>query len=266
MQTRPPSHPEYLLEKFVHHLLGDDPHRCRSLIADAFASGMDAQRLLSEVLWPASECVQQLKHDSVLLPQLFAHATRMLASLASEAAVRIPRMAAGQGAPRATARCLFVASAPGEPSDAGAHMLTLLAEAHGFTVYFAGAKLTEEEIFFALSRLEPDAVLIHGSIEQERSATRDLLARLRAAHFWPEIQTGVTGAILGAGGCGADVEARLPVELLEMLALCPEHRAAGPRAAAKTLVMPRDAAIETCDRAIRDLMLHFFPPRFRGIK
>ena len=252
------STPDFLLERFVHQLLSHDTHACRRLFNDALNAGMDAQWMLSEILWPATECVQQLRQDGSLSLRTFNHSIRTIAELAS----RLAPVLARDGRPaNVTARNLFIISAPGEPSDSGAHLLTLLAESHGFTVFFAGAHLTTDELLFALTQIQPDALVIHGSLPSSLPATLTFLEKLKKANFWPQVQTAITGAMLSDKPCGADLRSRHPVELLELLALCPDHRATSkkqntPHADALSLNVESKP-----DAVIRDLMFRYFPPR-----
>ncbi|HEY4328611.1 MAG TPA: hypothetical protein VGN88_02655 [Phycisphaerae bacterium] len=255
------NHSDFLLERFVHHILKDDPRDSRAgagrtIFADALSAGADPRWLLSEILWPAAECTQQLRHDQIITPRVFNHAVRTLANLASQlapaAASKIP----------ATQRFLFIASAPGEPSDLGAHLLSILAESHGFSVQFAGANLSASDILFALNRLEPHAVILHGSLVDSFLPTQNLLAKLRHAELWPKIQFATAGAMLENHPGTADISAQHPVELLELLALCPDHRAAGDSPLQQEpLHFLTDPTACPHGDAVRDLLFHYFPPR-----
>jgi len=251
--------PDFLLERFVNDVLCE-PRAAqvsrdgRSAFTQALAAGADPHWLFTEILWPAAECVQQLRHDDLLRLRPFNQANRTLAILAAQLAPRL-----GASAISNAGRRLFVAAAPGEPSDLGAQLVSVLAEAHGFSVLFAGAQLTREELMFALSRLEPEALLIHGSLEPSRPGVEDWLLHLQRGRLWPDMQVAVVGGIVSArkGRVMADVESRKPIEVLELLSLCPEYRR--PKTSAFPLQLNAEVGIQ--DDTVKQLMSRHFTSR-----
>jgi methanogenic corrinoid protein MtbC1 len=265
--------PEHVLEQLVHYVLSDDAAAGRALVHAALAAGADPQRLLADVLWPAAECVHQLCHDRLISPRVFNTATRALATLAACAAARLPACppAAGGARPR-----VLIAAAPGERTDLGAHLLATLAEGYGMGVLFAGANLSTEDLTVAVLRLQPDAVLLHGSLPASAPATAALLRHLRRARLWPDAQLAVVGGVVAAGSTaapggaaaheplGADLESAHPVEILELLALCPEYRApdSAPTSSSALHLLPGATPTVGLDpAALHDFLCRHFPPR-----
>jgi methanogenic corrinoid protein MtbC1 len=238
---------DHLLERVVHHLLKGDSLETRALIHDALQRGMDPFALFDEVLWPAAECTQQLRHSGLVTPRVFNHATRLLINLTSGL---LPAVSS-----KPMTRRVFIISAPGEPSDTGAQLLASLAEARGFTALFAGARLTVEEICFAMPRLEVDAILMHGSVPESLRHAEKQIQELRTRGIWPDVQIAVAGALLRSDeeARGADLSACGPDEILELLMLCPDHRGKKSPAPAKCRQTPKDA----------DLLFAYFPPNHR---
>jgi methanogenic corrinoid protein MtbC1 len=273
---------EFLLERFVHYVLCDDPLPGRQLIASALANGEDPFELLTHVLWPAAECLQQLKKDGLIATRLFNAAQRALASLIHQLAAQLPREPQEPRGPEATAAYapsisagisprgrLLILSAPGEFSDLGAQLLAALAESRGFDVLFAGAGVTSQELTFALLQLQPDALLIHGSLDSSRLSTRTLLEHLQRSRLRPQLQVAAVGAIADPQSdghdLGADLVSRHPMEILEMLALCPDYRSPGydPHPA-QSLEMLVGATLSTNHAAVHDFLRSRFPTRLHA--
>jgi len=264
--------PDYLLERFVHRVLGESSSGTCELVDEALEKQIDGRRILSEILWPAAECVQQLHHGGQVSRRIFNRATRSLFISAGQ--VRLPA-APGEFT---TDRSVFVCGAPGEMSDLGSHLVALLAESYGFSTMFAGARLSAEEVMFAISRLKPDVALVQGSLGGSRGELNRWMERIRQARFWPEVQLAAVGAVaafpegaealqaIGAGTyCTADVISRHPVEILELLALFPSYRAQGGRLPARRapLHMVKGATPLPDPTEAKQSILQHFPGRFR---
>ena len=253
---------DFLLERLVHHVTATHFHAQATgpLIADALAAGADPEWLLAEVLLPAAECMQQLRHDGLLSPHAFSNASRTLQIMGSAVASHMSAARTLQcGMPGIATRRLMIMSAPGEPSDTGAFLLTLLAEAHGFQVLFAGGDLTGEDLLFALERLAPAALVLHGSIATLEPETGRLFRQIKRAGFWPGMQLALAGAMI-AGKCAdleADLNAAHPVEILELLALCPEFRATTSGAGTLRLAYATHAP----SKIPQSLLMRLFPAR-----
>jgi len=247
---------DFLLERFVHQMLRDDPSGVRRMLAEAVRAGCDPTWLLAEILWPAAECLAQLRHDRLVGLRAFNQATRSLVQAAGHLDARLP--AAGP-----IGRRVLILTAPGEPGDLGAYVLSILAEAAGVAALFAGAGLNATDVLFALSHLQPDALVIHGSLPVSLPAAETLVAQVQASRWWPQVQIACVGAMLnrpeGLAQRG-DLSSHHPVELLELLALCPDHRAV-PGLEAPGLSMPPGATPSVHAQAIDDLLRHYFPPR-----
>ncbi len=222
--------PEYLLERIAHHVLGGSSRQAHQLITEAREAGAPATLLIAEVLFPTIECLQQLKHDRSVTVRGANMAARsltgLLHSLAGEAE-KSPLLD----------RTVLVMAGPHHTDELGASALAALAEVYGFTVFFAGAGLSMEEVAFAAGQLMPDVLLVHAGLPAERQAVRLMVARCQEVGLWPRSQIALTGAAVTENdGLGADIAAAGPLSALELLALCPEHR--GQRQGIQQAVMP----------------------------
>lgn len=244
--------PEFLLERFVHQTLQGEQRSTGALLERALAARVPAEALLLEILWPTVECVQQLRQDGTVGVRTYNAAVRTLRSMLDMLAGWLPRES---GDPQG-GRSLMIVTAPGESEELGAHVVATLAESHGWRVHFGGAGLPVEEITFALGQLSADVVVIQATFAEAAARVRKLIERLQRVRIWPRAQVAVVGGVVaessGKATLGADVMARDPVELLELLALCPEYRATPlgqsrktARGAGKALELPVSAALES---------------------
>jgi len=244
-------------------MLRDQPHAAHELLGSALAAGTQPQWLMAEILWPAAECLAQLRRDRLISLRAFNQAAHAVTRIAGHLDAAIAPAPSRQ-------RRLLVVSAPGEPGDLGANLFSLLADACGFTALFAGAGLQRTDIAFAIAHLEPDALIIHGSLPSSLPATQRLITDLQASSLWPQIQIACLGAMVGTEGRitnAGDISSHHPLELLELLALCPDHRALPGitppdlNAPANTLQFPAGTTPTLHVQAIDDLLRQLFPPR-----
>lgn len=211
---------EFMLDLFVYEVLRGNRDAGRGLVEQALARD-PAGVVMAEIVWPTLECVQHLRQSESIAARVYNSAVGMLYSISEMVAAR---MDAG----RDNGRSMLICTAPGEREELGAAITALVAEGCGWRVQFGGSGLSFEEITYAIGRLNPDVLVLHGAEKQKRdvAGVEALLKRLHALGVWPGVQLAVCGAVIGTAGGrnGADVAARQPVELMELLALCPEYR------------------------------------------
>lgn len=260
--------PEYVLERLVHHVLREEGAAARSLVAAALEMHAMPERFLAEVLFPAVECMHQLRHDGLISGRVFNAAARVLVRLTQQVEERLN--ASGDEAEEGedgrpgegeAGRRMLVLSAPGERTDLGAQVVAALAGERGFEVLFAGAHLSAEELLVACSRLQPEVLLVHGSLAASRPEAEALVQRLRRAGLWPGMQIAAAGTLAAQEGIGADISAADPMEVLELLALCPGYRAADQ---VTLRMLEGSSTFRGVDASVVRQFLSMFPPRVHG--
>ena len=217
---------EYYLDRLVFFVLGSNRKAARELVAQALTHTAPGQEVFTQLLWPALTCVEKLHVEGCLTRSVYNAALHTIEILAHHILSQLPLVEAGEGE---AGRSMLVASGLGEKEEMGAKITAGLAEAKGWRVHFGGAGLSDEELTFALGRLSPEVLVLHVGAGTALGMTRQLIGRLHRVKIWPVVQIGVVGAGVEhpscAGALGADLAGRDPVELLEMLELCPEKRA-----------------------------------------
>ncbi|HVS69724.1 MAG TPA: cobalamin-dependent protein [Phycisphaerae bacterium] len=211
---------EYLLERLAHHVLAGTPRQASAMVREALAAGAPAAGLIADVVFPAIECLQQLNYERALAARTVNMAARSLTGVLHELEGIAPRAAS-------VGRSMLLVAGPGHGDELGASAVAALAEIHGFAVMFAGAGVSVEEIAFAAGQLAPDILMMHAGLPAEREATARVVRRWQEIGLWPRAQVAVTGAAVEEGtaaSLGADVAGSAPLAVLELLALCPEHR------------------------------------------
>lgn len=195
-------------------------------VASAWQRWRTAEQVLGHVVLPAITCIYRLRDGGQLALSDYKASMHLLERLAEQVV--------GQAALREDrGRSLFICCGPGETEEHGAKITSQLAMIHGWQVHFGGAGLRQEELVFALGRLDPDVLLIECETAGGLDLVRQQIVQLERAAIRPRIQIAVAGAAVESPEVmtlelRADLVGRDAVEALEVMELCPEHRAALP--------------------------------------
>jgi methanogenic corrinoid protein MtbC1 len=217
------SNTDALVEKFVAPLFAGDRSGSRAIVAEAFEQGMTAEEILMHLIWPTMDKIQGLYRADRINTGTHHMAARLLRMLADQLALRLPR------APR-NGRTMLVICSPGEPEELGAQITTDLAEAHGWTVHFAGGGIPNDEIVGWIGQLQPQVLMAYGTIPSAAPMVRQLIDLLHDVGICPKLQFICSGGVFNraeglAEEIGADLFAPNPIEALELLANYPNKRA-----------------------------------------
>jgi hypothetical protein len=256
------SHDQSPLDSFIDHVM-----RGQLLPAVAAMGPTDssarADWACNELIWPTLEVLQDLAAAGQVPRATYNRAIKVL-SAATDCALRIASPTAPCG------RSAMVLTVPGEREEFGAAIFARIAEAHGWTIHFAGAGVTHEEIMFALGRLTPEVVIIHGGLIHSAAAVGTLVEQLQRVGVWPITQTAACGRAVehmrgSFSHAQPDLLGRTPIELLELMQLCPEfrtHARAGAATAthAAPLAMLHPPELEIFPEAIRRRLAGRFGP------
>ncbi len=212
-----------LLERFMVTLFKGERSAARGIVAEAFESDMSAEEILMGLIWPAMEKVQVLYRSDNINTGTHHMASRLLRMLADQLTLRLERQ------PR-NGRSMLVVCSPGEPEELGGQITTDLAEANGWQVHFAGGGVPNDEIIGWLGQLEPQVLMIYGTIPSATPMVRQLIDMLHDVGICPKLQIICSGGVFNraeglAEEIGSDLFAPTPTEALHLLENLPERRA-----------------------------------------
>jgi methanogenic corrinoid protein MtbC1 len=215
-----------LLARFIDPLLSGDRVACRKLLSKQLQEVEDKKSLYFGLLWPAMEHVERL------------YRTNRINTAAEHMATRINRVLADQLQAELVpdppnGRRILITCADGEPEELGAQMCADLFETSGWSVYFLGGGVPNDEILSLVGQLRPDMLLIFGTQPQGVPGVRRLIDLLREVNCNPTMNIMTSGGVFNrADGLwkevNADLFARTAAEALELAARA-EPRKAQPR-------------------------------------
>lgn len=214
-----------LIERFIPVLFSGDRSGARAIIAEAFESGSTGEDIVRELIWPAMDKIQTLYRADRINTGVHHMASRLLRMLADQVALRFRRS-------ERNGRSMLVVCSPGEPEELGAQVTTDLAEAHGWNVHFAGGGVPNDEIIGWIGQLQPQVLMVYGTIPSAAPMVRQLIDMLHDVGIAPKIQIICSGGVFNraeglAEEIGSDLFAPGPFEALRLLD-CQPHKRATP--------------------------------------
>lgn len=215
--------PEVLVERFFESLIQGDRPGSRTVVDEALRAGVSAPRLVSELFWPAYEMVEKLYRSDQLTKICHHFATRLLRVLVDQNASRLTR-AARNG------RSVLAVCGPRDSEELGAQMAVDLLEHSGYEVSFAGGGIANDEILAHVHENKPQVLLLFASGASDLPEIRQLIDTLQEIGACPNLQVVVGAGVFNraeglAEEIGADLWARTPLELVEVMAAEPARRA-----------------------------------------
>lgn len=214
---------DVLMERFFNALISGRRDDARAIIHELLDADCPPQRVISHLFWPVLEQIQKLHRNDQLSVLAHHYATRLLRMLADQMQLRLERRAESRG------RRVMVVCGPAEPEELSAQMCADLLEADGYEVLFAGGGIANDEIVDQIGSARIDVLCIFGATPGIVPFTRQLIDHLHETGVCPKLQIAVGGGVFNradglAEEIGADLWAKEPTEMVELLAEFPNRR------------------------------------------
>ena len=192
-----------LFKQYLEHLFAGKRCEARELLFAAQDRGTTASKLLQRIIWPAMEQIEKLyRADQIprILEQMATRINRMLADQLHAFIARRPK----------SGKRMVVICGEGEPQELGAQIIADLFEGQGWTVWFLGAGVPNDEILQFAGKVEPDILCIYGTQAAGIPNTRRLIELIRGVGVCEEMQVLVAGGVFNrAEGLADEIKADL---------------------------------------------------------
>ena len=226
-----PSQRNALLERFFTAAISGDRHTAREIMDEVFTADVPAERVAGNLIWPTLQQVQTMRRGDQLSTLSYQYATRMMRSLTDQLQLRYQQHARRD-------QTVLVMTGAEESEELTGQLAADLLEADGYTVYFGGGGVANDEIVEQIAHLGVDKLVVFGSIPATVPETRLLIDRLHDIGACPNVQIIVGGGVFNraeglAEEIGADLWASDPLELVQTIAentqrrMKPEQRTVG---------------------------------------
>ncbi|MBN1554968.1 MAG: B12-binding domain-containing protein [Phycisphaerae bacterium] len=179
-----------LFKQYLEQLFAGKRTGARELLFDAHDRGFGADRLLSNIIWPAMEQIDKLHRDghiTAIVEHMATRINRMVADQLHSVLNRRPK----------DGRRIVVFCGADEAGELGAQISSDLFEADGWSVWFVGAGIANDDALRFLGDITPDVLLIYGSLPPEVPGVRKLIALIREVGVCENMQIMVCGGVYG---------------------------------------------------------------------
>lgn len=175
-------------ENYLEALLTGDRVIARQIIDNALADGTSPAVLLTDLIWPTMELVQNLyKEDRITISSVNL-ATRLNRSICDQVSARLDHA-------ESINRKVLIFCGDDEPEELGGQICAELFESTGWTVKFAGGGVPEDEVLAMIGDFRPDLLVMFGTLPSGVPAVRKLIDYLRDVNSCPEMQVMCCGGI-----------------------------------------------------------------------
>ncbi len=177
-----------LFKQYLEQLFAGKRTGARELLFDAHDRGYGADKLLTNIVWLAMEQIDKLHrqgHITTIVEHMATRINRMVADQLHSVLNRKPK----------DGRRIVIFCGDDEAGELGAQMSADLFEMEGWTVWFVGAGIANDDALRFLGDVEPDVLLIYGSLPSEVPNVRKLIALIREVGVCENMQVMVCGGV-----------------------------------------------------------------------
>lgn len=202
-----------ILERYLESLLKGDRNRCRAVIEEILQSGIPANSVYVDVIWPISSEIEKLQRSGRINPTQVNLATRINRTIVDQLQNKLPRRPIKN-------KKIVICCDLAELQELGAQMTADLFESDGWEVRFLGGGLNNDDILAFINEYSPDILLIYGSTPKQAPNIRLLIDLIKDINAWPDMRIMLSGGVFNrAEGLweeiGADLFAATAFEALQ---------------------------------------------------
>src|SRR6478735_430536 len=180
--------PTPLAQSYLETLLAGERVACRQLIEDAQVGGIEVYDLLTQLVWPTMELLQQLYREDRISISSVNLATRLNRLITDQLCARLVRKPEN-------GKSVLIFCGDDEPEELGGQICSDLFEADGWTVRFAGGGVPEDEVLKLIGDFRPDLLVMFATLPTNVPAVRKLIDYLREVNSCPQMQVMCCGGI-----------------------------------------------------------------------
>ncbi len=212
----------YLFKDYIGHLFRGERSQARRLIFDAHDRGMEAGKLLTGIVWCAMEQIDNLYRGNQISRVVAQMATRINRQVADQLQASLPTT-------QKNGSRIVLVSGKGEMSELGAQITSDVFEAQGWTVWFLGSEIPNDEILQFVGQVEPEILCFYGATPSEAPIVRKLIDTIRQIGVVPDMQVLLSGGVFNrAEGLAEEIHADLfaadPVSAVETVIANPDKK------------------------------------------
>lgn len=177
-----------LSRQYLQTLMSGNRTACRQLIDQTLKLGFEPHALLSQLIWPTMELLQELYKEDRINQAVFNMATRLNRLITDQVSAHLTPKA-----PNGKKALIFCGN--DEPEELGGQICADLFEADGWCVRFAGGGVPDDEVLSLIGSERPDLVVMFATLPSAVPSVRKLIDYLREVGSCPDMQIMCCGGI-----------------------------------------------------------------------
>lgn len=176
--------------RYLEALLNGDRATARQIVTDATTTleNVGAYELLTALVYPTMELIQQLYRDDRITQTQLNLATRLNRSTADQLTALLPF-----GAPNGKKALIVCGNA--EPEELGGQICADLFESAGWNVKFIGGGVPDDEVLKLVGEYRPDLLVFFATLPQGMPGVRKMIDYIREVNALPALQIMCCGGI-----------------------------------------------------------------------
>lgn len=179
---------EIFLAKYLDSLLQGDRGCCRAVVEELLQSGVPANSVYSDLIWPIMVEIDKLDRADKINPVQEHLATRINRTIVNQLQNKLPRR-------QERRKKVVICSAANEAGELGAQMMADLFESDGWQVRLLGGGLTNDDLLEFINQYCPDILLMYGATAPEAPGIRRLIDTIRGINAWPSMRIMLSGGL-----------------------------------------------------------------------
>lgn len=177
-----------LSRNYLQTLMAGNRTACRQLIDQTLELGFEPHALLTQLIWPTMELLQEIYKEDRINQAVFNMATRLNRSVTDQITARLSRKP-----PNGKTALIFCGN--DEPEELGGQICADLFEADGWCVRFAGGGVPDDEVLSLIGSERPDLLVLFATLPSGVPSVRKLIDYLREVGSCPNLQVMCCGGI-----------------------------------------------------------------------
>jgi methanogenic corrinoid protein MtbC1 len=208
---------------YLEALLNGNRVESRKIVTDSIEAAIDPYTLLTELVYPTMELIQDLYRDDRISISSLNLATRLNRTMTDQLCAQLVRKASN-------GKKVLIFCGDDEPEELGGQICSDLFECEGWNVRFAGGGVPQDEVLKLIGEVRPDLLVMFGTLPSGVPLVRQLIDYLREINSCPEMQIMCCGGIYKraeglADEIGADLYAADAAAAVKVAAESPQRRA-----------------------------------------
>ncbi|MHC4645647.1 MAG: cobalamin B12-binding domain-containing protein [Planctomycetota bacterium] len=202
--------------RYLARLLEGDRSRCRAVIEEALQTGIPANSVYADIIWPMMLEIERLQRADKITWVQEHLATRVNRCIVDQLQNKLPRRPS-------KGKKIAVCCAQSELQELGAQIMADIFESDGWDVRFLGGGLSNDDILAFINEYAPEILLVYGTVPRQAPDIRRLIDIIREINAWPQMRIMLSGGVFNrAEGLweeiGADLFAETPLQAIQVAA------------------------------------------------